>query len=96
MKDSEKYVDIFFSYNDFESDLIKEMLTREEIKDQPGWGHSSWEQAVAVAQEAGVKKLALFHHDPRHTDRFLFEVEKQCQERFPEAFLAREGMMLHL
>ena len=24
-------MDIFFSYNDFESDIIKEMLTREEI-----------------------------------------------------------------
>jgi hypothetical protein len=31
MGDSNKYVDIFFSYNDFESDVIKEILTREEI-----------------------------------------------------------------
>ena len=31
MGDSKKYVDIFFSYNDFESDIIKDILTREGI-----------------------------------------------------------------
>ena len=45
-----------------------------------------------VAEQSGAKKLALFHHDPEHTDKFLFRMEKECQKRFPEAFLAREGM----
>lgn len=66
-------------------------FTPEELKVKKGWGHSSWEQAIEVAEQAGVKKLALFHHNPYHDDRFLLEMEKECKKRFPEAFLAREG-----
>lgn len=32
------------------------------------WGHASWEHALAVAEQAGAKKLALFHHAPDRTD----------------------------
>jgi phosphoribosyl 1,2-cyclic phosphodiesterase len=70
--------------------------TPEELQEKKGWGHSSWEQAVAVAEQAGVKRLALFHHDPEHTDSFLLKVEKDCRQRFPEAFLAREGAEIQL
>jgi hypothetical protein len=41
---------------------------------------------------AGVKRLALTHHDPDHDDEFLDRIEKLCRERFPNAVLAREGM----
>ena len=70
--------------------------TPEELKGKKGWGHSSWEQAVAVAEQAGAKKLALFHHDPEHTDSLLLKIEKDCRKRFPEAFLAREGASIEL
>jgi phosphoribosyl 1,2-cyclic phosphodiesterase len=71
-------------------------FTPEELKMKKGWGHSSWEQAVEVAEQAGVKRLALFHHDPEHTDSFLFRMEEECQRRFPEAFLSREGMEIEI
>ncbi len=29
-----------------------------------GWGHSTYEEAIDVAAEAGVEKLMLFHHNP--------------------------------
>ena len=67
-----------------------------ELKKEKGWGHSSWEQAVEVAEQAEVKKLALFHHDPEHNDRFLLKLERECQKRFPDAFLAREGAVIEL
>jgi phosphoribosyl 1,2-cyclic phosphodiesterase len=70
--------------------------TPEELEEKKGWGHSSWEQAVEVAEKARVKRLALFHHDPEHTDSFLLKLEKECQKRFPEAFLAREGTQLRI
>ena len=70
--------------------------TPDELKEKKGWGHSSWVQAVEVAERAGVKKLALFHHDPEHPDSFLLNIEKQCQERFPGCFVAREGMEIEL
>jgi phosphoribosyl 1,2-cyclic phosphodiesterase len=33
-----------------------------------GWGHSNALDAVALAAEARVRQLALFHHDPEHDD----------------------------
>ena len=35
------------------------------------WGHCTIDYAIAVARQAGVKRLALFHHDPTRTDDAL-------------------------
>jgi phosphoribosyl 1,2-cyclic phosphodiesterase len=43
-----------------------------------------------------VKRVALTHHDPEHDDEFLQRIEKLCQERFPNAELAREGVEISL
>jgi ribonuclease BN (tRNA processing enzyme) len=42
--------------------------TDAEFDDLPDWGHSTVDYAVHVAAEAGAHHLALFHHDPAHTD----------------------------
>ncbi|MEX2659429.1 MAG: MBL fold metallo-hydrolase [Acidimicrobiales bacterium] len=42
--------------------------TPEEFREKRQWGHCSADYAVHVAKEAGVKRLALFHHDPSHCD----------------------------
>ncbi len=70
--------------------------TSDELKMKKGWGHSSWEQAVEVAEQAGVKKLALFHHHPEHNDTFLLNMEMECQKRFPDAFFAREDTEINV
>ncbi|MBF0255680.1 MAG: MBL fold metallo-hydrolase [Gammaproteobacteria bacterium] len=77
--------------------LIHEgQYTPEELPRFKGWGHSSWEQAVRVAELAEVKQLVITHHDPDHDDSFLSEVEAQCQARFPACCLARQGMVLEI
>jgi ribonuclease BN (tRNA processing enzyme) len=70
--------------------------TAEELEKRRGWGHSSFDQAMQVAEMAGVKRLALTHHDPEHDDEFLQRIENLCRERFPNAVLAREGMEISL
>jgi ribonuclease BN (tRNA processing enzyme) len=40
----------------------------EEIKTHAGFGHSTYEEALSLAEQAGVKELAFFHHDPAHSD----------------------------
>jgi phosphoribosyl 1,2-cyclic phosphodiesterase len=71
-------------------------FTPEEKKERQGWGHSTWQEAIQAAQRANAKRLALFHHDPLHTDDRLEEIEKQAQSVFPPTFLAREGMEITL
>lgn len=77
--------------------LIHEaQYTSEELKTKKGWGHSSHEQAIQVAEMAGVKQLVITHHDPDHDDEFLLNIEKQCQARFPNCVLAREKMEVEI
>jgi len=71
-------------------------FTDEELKKKRGWGHSSFSQAIEVAERANVKMLALTHHDPDHDDGFLRKMEKKCQHRFKDSFLAREKMEIEL
>lgn len=57
-----------------------------------GFGHSTYEMACEVARQAGVKKLLLIHHDPKHTDKELRELEASAQKIFPETFAGAEKM----
>jgi phosphoribosyl 1,2-cyclic phosphodiesterase len=85
-----------------EADLLihdAEFTTEEYLNGQPtrqGWGHSTWEMAVEVAEAAGVSKLALTHHNALHDDAFLEDIERQAQAAFPAAVVAREGMTIAL
>jgi phosphoribosyl 1,2-cyclic phosphodiesterase len=45
--------------------------TDEEFVTKSTWGHSTVGYAVHVAAEAGARRLALYHHDPDHTDEIL-------------------------
>ena len=67
-----------------------------ETSSKKGWGHSTWQEAVKAAKAAGVKKLAIFHHDPLHNDDFLDGVGKAVKAEFPDSVMAREGMTIHL
>ena len=55
-------------------------------------GHSSFDQAMQVAEMAGVKRLALTHHDPDHDDEFLERIENCVKNGSPTRCLLREGM----
>jgi phosphoribosyl 1,2-cyclic phosphodiesterase len=40
----------------------------EEYRQRPHWGHSHPDDAIAIARDAGVKQLCLFHHAPLRSD----------------------------
>ena len=91
-------VEEFFSGADL---LIHDaQYTEEEYANRVNWGHTSMEYAVAAANRAGVKKMALFHHDPDRTDEQLDELaKKHCEpdkSGDTEVFFAREGMVVDL
>lgn len=70
--------------------------TPDEAPARRGWGHSTWDEATEVAQQAGVAKLALFHHDPGRDDGDVAAIEAAARVRFPNSFAAREGRELCL
>jgi phosphoribosyl 1,2-cyclic phosphodiesterase len=45
--------------------------TEEEYAGRVGWGHSAIEHTIEFARRSGVRRLALFHHDPLHDDAML-------------------------
>lgn len=61
-----------------------------------GWGHSTWEQALQTGRLAGVRRLALCHHDPTRTDNQVAVIEAVAAQRFAGAFAAREGSRIQL
>lgn len=77
-------------------------FTPQEIKTKKGWGHSSYDRVLQLAQEAQAKQLVLFHYDPEHTDTDIDNILKDCLERISEnnysfkCVAAREGMSILL
>ena len=74
-------------------------------KDYParvGWGHSSVDDAVALALRAGARRLFLFHHNPLHTDADMDALELHARKLVAqsgstlEVTAAREGMSVPL
>jgi phosphoribosyl 1,2-cyclic phosphodiesterase len=69
-----------------------------------GWGHACASTAVDLAVEAGVRQLALFHHDPMQSDHHVDRKVAACTARVARrgardrllVFGAREGMELKI
>lgn len=61
-----------------------------------GWGHSTYEEAVKLAQTAGVKRLVLYHHDPTQNDAAVAEKERRARTIFANCEAAREGLTIEL
>ena len=55
--------------------------TLEEYPSKLSWGHSPAELAVDFALAAGVKRLALFHHDPLRDDAAIDRLVERCRQR---------------
>lgn len=74
--------------------------TPEEFATKRDWGHCTVEFAVHVAAEAGVRRLALFHHDPTHDDTFIDCLVERARlmagTRVEEVLAASEGLTIVL
>lgn len=55
-------------------------FTEHEYQNRKEWGHSTFEQAIDLAREAGVKNLGLFHHDPNRMDDELEKIEAKFKD----------------
>ena len=60
--------------------ILDTQYTDEEYTVHIGWGHGSISSAIALALEAEVQRLVLFHHDPNHDDAMIDRMLKSARE----------------
>lgn len=76
--------------------------TSEEYQRHRGWGHSTYEEAVTLALDAGVEELVLFHHRPERSDDEVDQCVAACQAMVKargsrlKVCAAAEGMTLSI
>lgn len=71
--------------------------TPEEYENQfTGWGHSTWDDAVAAARASNVERLILTSHDPFRSDGDLDAILAEARISFPRVDGAYEGMQIPL
>lgn len=63
---------------------------------QKGWGHSTWQQGLAIARAAGAARVLMTHYDRSYTDAFLARQEHLAKQESNQCVFAREGMEIVL
>ena len=53
-------------------------FTPELLEARLNWGHCTTRYACHVAEQAGAKRIALFHHDPLHDDDMVDALEAEA------------------
>jgi phosphoribosyl 1,2-cyclic phosphodiesterase len=71
--------------------ILDTQYTEVEYENRIGWGHGSLPESVALAVEAGVRRLALFHHDPSHDDNQIDQMVEAAQIQAGEVHLLVQG-----
>src|SRR5262249_31490172 len=67
-----------------------------ELPSRAGWGHSTWQQGVRLADVAGAKLFCLCHHDPDRNDAALDDLGKAAAAARDGTIVAREGLVITL
>ncbi len=70
--------------------------TDAEMARHAGFGHSSWQQAVRLAEAAGARRVALIHHLPSRDDSDLDVIAQELHAVFPAGFAARDGQVIEV
>lgn len=68
----------------------------EEVEAHRGWGHSTWEDAVAAAADSGVDRLILTSMDPGRTDTAVGALVHNARKRFHATEAAYPGLSISL
>lgn len=68
--------------------------TDEEMPRHVGYGHSSWQHGIRLAEAAGAKRVGFIHHSPLRTDNALNAIDLAAKREFAGAFVARDGQVI--
>jgi phosphoribosyl 1,2-cyclic phosphodiesterase len=82
--------------------ILDSQYDAKEYQKHVGWGHGCVDDSVALALQAGVKQLSLFHHDPDHDDKRIDKMIQHArrlvakQKGKLKVDAAREGTVIKL
>jgi len=80
--------------------IVDAAYTQAEYPQKIGWGHGTFDTAIAMAHRIGVRRLLCTHHEPTRSDDDLEKVFAEALARHPdpgcEVLLAREGLEIAL
>lgn len=83
----------FVSFCEKSNVLIHDaQYTSKEYESRLGWGHSTYDSVMQMAEKAKVNQLIFTHHDPDHNDSFLHVQEGKCQRIHRNCLMAKEGL----
>lgn len=68
--------------------------TEKEYEKMKGFGHSTTAEGMKLFEKSGAKRILFVHHDPRHYDDKLREMEAKLNDE--RAGFAREGMVFEI
>jgi phosphoribosyl 1,2-cyclic phosphodiesterase len=71
----------------YDAQYLPDEYTRQKV----GWGHSTWAEAVLLAERAGVGRLVLTSHEPMRSDDEIDDLVAEAQAVFANTTAAREG-----
>ena len=61
-----------------------------------GWGHSTWEEGLAVGREAQAGQVLMAHYSPKQSDLLVRGQEELARRVDSRIQFAREGMVIRL
>jgi len=82
--------------------IMDTQFDTEEYQQHTGWGHGCLDDVVALALQAEVKRLFLFHHDPDHDDAKVSQMLAHARQLVAarkgalQVEAAREGVTVEL
>lgn len=84
-------------YKDVDTILLDAQYTEPDAKEKVNWGHSSFNACINFTLNWGIKKLILFHHEPRYSDSKLYGILQsalwflESENKHLDVLLAREN-----
>ena len=70
-------------------------FSNEDLEKFKGWGHSSYGEAIDVANKANVKTLVLFHYNPNYNDDEVSRIEKEAKKIFKNTVASKQGLKIN-
>ena len=100
LKDFEETEENRAAFQDADIMIIDSQYTVQEFLEREHWGHPMFCYSIDFANHYRAKKVYLFHHDPAHDDKCLYDIlekartyTKKILKSDMQIFLAKEGII---